>query len=289
MLIFEELPTAFPWYDKLEKQTRYKDHGDGVCDYKLIAPKNSLLPFQFRKISTKKIPVVWKIFEINTNIEVAEITAFLSQLKYKTLGDYDYFYYDGSTLGALDLGFGFYYSRLELSDGSFLYSEMFTVPEIPFSNSAATKYLKLVWYNSADLDPFYFNDQTGGIPYFQNVVYLDSFVNASEPQITEDGTKDGNDEVIPTFQKASIQYQITAMVPDYLKVALVLMQLHDKIILTEPGGIREGEIKKVSTNSSVESGGFLSVVDILFFQDLLIINRGCDNPIGPDTGATGWT
>lgn len=288
MLIFDELPVAFPWYDKLEKQTRYKENADGVCDYKLISPSNALLPFQFRRLSTKKRPVEWKILNINTGADVATLTGSLGLLKYRTLGAYDYIYYNGATLGALGLGPGFYYSRLKFSDGTFFYSEMFTVPQTIFNNTNNPNFLKLTWYNSTDIDPFFFGDKVGGVPYFKNVVYLDTFVHASEPVIVEEGTKDGNDEIIPTFQKATIQYNISVLVPDFLKVALVLMQLHDTIILTEPGGIRSGNIHKVSTNSSLEQGGFLSVVDINFSQDLVIINKLCDSPIGPDTGTAAW-
>lgn len=47
-MIFDELKTAFRFYDDLDKQNRYKENCKQICDYKTYCPENTILPFQFR-------------------------------------------------------------------------------------------------------------------------------------------------------------------------------------------------------------------------------------------------
>lgn len=48
MLLYNELPTVFPWYDKIGKQQRYRENAAKMCDYRLLNPRDRLLPFQFK-------------------------------------------------------------------------------------------------------------------------------------------------------------------------------------------------------------------------------------------------
>jgi hypothetical protein len=190
-----------------------------------------------------------------------------------------YVYYAGESLatsgGALSLAQGLYYSVITFADASVWYSETFYVPGCSFVGTAAADFLKLEWYNDTDIRPIFYNDKDGGgIPYFRNVAYLDTFITQSEPEIIEDGEKDGNDEQVATFSKAVIRYRITELVPDYLKKALVLMQMHDHVFLTTRNGIRTGEIKKMETASAAEAFGGLSTIDIIFEEEILI-KKGC--------------
>lgn len=313
-LIFNEFTVAFPWYDKLEKQYRYKENAEKICDYKLISPSNSLLPFQFRRVAQLgNPPVSWVIKEINSNTTVKDLSINLpdisgaSQLRIRTVEGYDYFLFNGNGTLKVDdenfydipLDYGFYYSVITFQDGTKQYSEMFHVPDPSFKiagpgsepteqlqidDISKMKYLRFIWNNNCDLKPVYYQEMQDDAPYWRQCIYLDSFITNSEPEITTDGPKDGQDEQIPTFQKVVVKYRITDMVPDYLKVALFLMQMHDNVNLTEAKGVRRGDLKSFTVNSSVEFNGALSQVDILFQQDLLQVKAGCcENFISPDT------
>jgi hypothetical protein len=112
------------------------------------------------------------------------------------------------------------------------------------------------------------------VPYFRNVAYLDTFITASEPEIVEDGERDGHDELIITFQKAIIKYRITLPVAEYLKKAMSLLNMHDHVILTTHRSIRSGELEKLTFSSVLEANGAFSIVDLLF-QETILVKKGC--------------
>jgi hypothetical protein len=280
-LIFEEMPGAFPWYDKIEKQARYKQNCNGICTYKLITPKNALLPFQFRYLKRSLPPVSWNIFGVESNNNY-DVTASLQSLNGKTLAGYDYIYYNGEALAGLAMEQGFYYSVISFG-GFTYYSEVFFIPENSFNADTQNDYLKIVWHNDTDLPPFYYRDGTTAALLYENVVYLDTFITGPEPAVEEENSKDGNETEIPIFQKVTTRYRITDYLPDYLVKAIVTMQIHDNIILTTPQNIYSGEIVGVSVNVQVDAPGCYSTVDILFEQPLAVINRTCPNPLVEDS------
>lgn len=289
MPIYNYLPIAFPWYDNIKKQNRFKDNVGGLCTYKLISPRDALLPFQFYKPAALEFPVNWYIRDVHTQEIIADLTpslnnAALGVIWSRTTSDgKDYYWYNGvpltTTGGPLNLNTGFYESILTFPGGASFYSEMFHVPAISFSvlSDTLTKYLRIEWYSDSDLPPIMYN--TDSAIRFKNVCYLDTFVHISEPEINEDTEKDGFDNDIATFQRAVIKYRITELVPDYLKIALVLMQMHGHVFLSTANGIDIGEFKNMTTETQAEGSGGLSTIDILFEQDLAIINKGCNNSI----------
>lgn len=286
MSLFNELPTAFPWYEKIEQQYRYLEHTEIDCDYKLITPRNALLPFQFYKAPGAN-PTTWEIFEVNTNALIVNLSI-IGKIRRATRGGKDYIYYDGSALVSLTnvplvMPFGFYYSRLSFPDGSTFFSEMFYIPEpaIAFNVGAISiPFLKLEWWNNSDIAPIFYNDLVSGKPYFRNVVYLDTFINSSEVEIIEDGEQDGNDELIPTSQKAIIRHRISDFMPDYLKKAVIISQIHDHILVTTKRNVRSGELEKIEVTATLEDDSVFSTVDILFQDTLAIVKRGCaDNMV----------
>lgn len=282
MNIFNELATAFPWHDNILKQNRYRENvADKYQDWGQITPRDALNPFQFYKTTGAATVTAWTILDLNGSVLWTMAGGSLSLIRTTTKEGRLYFYYGGAALttttGALNMPAGVYYSKITLSDGKFFYSELFQVPACTFSIGDITgmQFLKLEYYNDTDLRPIFYNDITGGLPYFRNIVYLDTFVHASEPEIEEDGIKDGADETVPTFQKALLRYRITELVPDYLKTALVIMQMHDHVILTTPQGLRTGEIEKLTTETAPEFNGAFGTVDILWEEALVMIKKGC--------------
>jgi hypothetical protein len=291
MNLFNELPIAFPWYDVVEKQNRFREHTqDKLQDWGLISPKDSLLPFQFffknpgAAINFGSI-TSWQILDLGGNLVATINGAGVALVKHVTRQEREYYYFNGAALatsgGALNLAPGLYYSQITFQQAGVTtaqpVSEIFQVPACTFSvaNISQMEFLKLEWWNDTDLHPIFYNDFPGGVPYFRNVVYLDSFIHASEPEIEEDGIKDGADQTVPTFQKAFIRYKITELVPDYLKNALVIMQMHDHVKVTTRRGIRTGEADRISTATSPDFGGALSTIDITFEEDLAMIKKGC--------------
>lgn len=289
MPIFNSLPVAFPWYDKKQKLNVYKLNSVGKCDYKLLSPLDALLPFQFYRTAALEAPKTWEIREINSDNLQATIAS-LDKIRAKTLEGKDYFYYDGSVLqtsaGNLNLQAGnYYYSKIIFPSGYTAYSEMFYVDgSFSWITQYQSRYIRLEWYCKDDLKPIFYNDidDTTGKPYFRNVTFLDTMVVASEPAITEETEKDGDDVDIPVFQKANILYRIEATVPDFLKTALVLSQLNESVNLNTNFGLENGEILKLITSSQLDADGYLSTVVLSFQQDLIIIQRGCPDYLVKD-------
>lgn len=277
-MLYNELPIAFPWYEKLEQQNRYNENVQPVCDYKLISPANALLPFQFVKQTTVLlIPTLWEVFEINSMQLIADISSEIPTLDRRILEAKEYVTYFGDPITGLDMAPGYYYSRMTFPDGTFAYSEMFFVPDDKFNiqDDDDIEYLRVSWYNQTDLRPVFYNNLgTNGVPKFKNVIYLDSFITASEPEVILDGDRDGEDELIATFQKVLIPYRLTVVVPDFLKKALMVMQIHDIINLTTQHSVRSGTLPTVKVNSALEASGGLSIVDIIF-QETILVKKGC--------------
>lgn len=287
MNIFNDLPTAFPWYNTTAKQNRFRPHNGTIKEWGLISPNNALLPFEY----AITIPVgvtfgttvsAWQIFDLNDQLVATIASGNFSKIHATTKDGRQYVYYGGDALTGLSLSTGHYYSKITLTDGLgndwFIYSEVFQVPECIFSTTTAAAqipFLKLEWYNDSDLSPIFYNDIVGGIPRFRNVVYLDTFVHQSEPEIIADGEKDGYDETVETFQKCLLKYRITEIVPDFLKLAFVVMQMHDHVKLTTEYGLRSGEMHKLTTATTSEQGGAFSTVDILFEEDVAMIKKAC--------------
>lgn len=283
MLVFNEIMTPFPWYDKLEKQNRYKPNCDSVCDYKLITPKNALLPFMLMKPKTGNI-TSWQITNLGKGNTI-NLSGNLTKIHKKAIEGMDYFYYNGSQLVmpnpagggnvTLNLEPGFYQSVITYAAGPGSTSELLFVPENSFAVGAANDFLKLQWYNTYDLRPFYYSEKTGAIPYFINTVYLDTFITTRDPEVSIDSKKDGDDESFPTFQKVTINHTIHAYVPDFLKLALVIMGIHDTISIETAGGIFKGDIKNITTDITTDAPGCMSLVTLKFDQDLAVVNRSC--------------
>jgi hypothetical protein len=292
------VPGPFPVYDKLQKQNRYRKNCAGQqLDYKLISPKDALLPWQYRRLTAASEMTTWKIVKVDTGdiLDITENIAF-GVIHTETLEGYDYFYYGGDGLqfsdDTLRLTYGYYYFGLEFSDGSAAYSELFFIPEDSFSITDAPEYvnyIKLEWYNlGGDIAPFYYSGlYEDDSLIFRCVCYLDSIITESQPVLTQTTAKDGDDQDIPIFQRVDIPYIINTFVPDFLKRAFVLMPLHDTINYTSADGIDSGQFDTVSVTVKSEAPGCMSSVDLSFKQALAVVNRACaTNLIKTPTGTT---
>jgi hypothetical protein len=291
MPIVKELPLAFPWYENnINLQNRFRENAKNLTTYGLISPADALLPFEFYRTGGSTVITSWQIYTAAGALVITLNALNHAKIKNITLEGRTYFYYDGSALFNLPGHFepGEYYSRILFNDATEFFSEVFLVPSCSFLTTSQPEdvpFLRLEWYNESDIRPIFYNDyDTDGIPYFKNILFLDTFIHVSEPEIIEEGERDGNGDTVPTFVKGIRRYRLAEMVPDFLKVALVLMQMHDKISLTTPFGHRTGEILKMTTNTQTEQGGAFSVVEIVFEEDLAMIKKGCADNMGTAAG-----
>lgn len=305
-MLFDNLPTPMPWYPKIELQDRFRENvatDPTICQ---LAPNDGLLPFQFFKNATSEIPKKWFIRCMsNGTIEdylngyideqVVDLTPYItSALQWGSVAAGDFFIFTNDS-NAVDLitptlpdGLppGFYYMEMWFVEGTpdrgtaRYVSETFKVPEQVFSwiDPESCKFPYFKWWHNTDLKPIhYLGDGT-----FYNLLYLDTFITASEPEIEYiDPEKDGLGEQIPTLIKAIIKYKVSAVMPDYLKIALFVMQLHENKIFTTERNLRQGQIKNPEVQATLTDDGAYSIVDVLFEQDTIITSSNCENELAP--------
>lgn len=271
MSIYNELPTAFPWYDKKEKQHRFRENVEGTCGYKLISPNNGLLPFQLRVETGLARPTAMAIWSL-CDEQVMDLTNNIPLLQAKTTEKGINAYYNGEAMQFkagtrpatnLEIPEGTYYATLSFASGETYYSEVFTVVK------DLSQYMRIEYSNSCDIDPIIYKDNS-----WKNILYLDTFVHVAEPEIEEDGERDGSDQLIPTYQKLTVKYRFSVTVPDFVKIAITSMQMHDNVAMTSSNAIRSGKIDRMTTASTVESGGAYSTVDVIMEQ-LLMMKQSC--------------
>lgn len=290
MLVYNELPTVFPWYDKLEKQSRYTENAMNTADFSLINPRNALLPFQFKvPLSNTQKPTKWEIMGCDNELAI-DISNNIPVLKGKILSDGIYVYYNGESLMfdgisgivSLDIPSGRYYSRMTFPNNTKYFSEMFFVPNDSFKLGEANNYLRIDFWNTCDIAPIMY--QAAPNVFFKQTIYVDSFVHASEPEVEQEGERDAKEQLIPTFQKMVVKYRFTAVVADFVKIALSSLQIHDNVFLTTNKSIRSGQIEHLNAVSAIETGGALSTVDVVMEQTVMVKSACCSNmdtPINP--------
>lgn len=273
-MIYRELPTAFIWYDNIKKQSFRQENLDFACYYGLVAPKNALLPFQLKKESLSK-PTNWIIVSRCGGIDI-DISSNVSLLKAVEVSDGIYVTYNGENISfnvttgnkvPLNLSPGEWYSILTFEDGQVYYSDLFKVVD------DVSKYVKLEFYDGSDLSPIKYLDTD-----FKQVIFLDSVLSSSEPEIEEEGENDENGLFEATFQRLSVNHTLEVYVPDFLKIALTSLQMHSNILLTSPSQAREGIITRVIVSSASDPNVGYSTVTMQLVETNLIKNS-CDTAI----------
>lgn len=285
MLIYNELPTSFPWYDKLEKQQAYRDNAKISKPYPLICPKDALIPFEILLTGPDVLQATkWEILNSAGDITI-DISSNLSLLHGRTVDAGTYIFYNGEQLTAsfptgsqvLDLPYGVYYGRMTFGSGVVFWSERFTIPIDKFSVSdpdVLVNYLKIEYTNGCDVAPVLYAGNNG--EKFRQVMYLDTFVHASEPEVEASGDPDGNNREIESYQRMIVSYRFSVAVPDFLKIAITSLQLHTEVTVTTPKGVRSGSIDAMTTASSIEDNGAYSKVDVKLEQVVMVKHGCCD-------------
>ena len=216
-----ELKLPFVWYNSLQKQYRYREQNISKEPYFLICGNAALLTFELKKpfVSISEVVTEWQIYHMN-NTPAIDLTSQVAKLEVRhTLTD-EYIMYKGTAIDGLLTGC--YYMKIVKGATTF-YSETFQI--IPASE--LVDYLKIEWWNSCDILPILYS--TG----FKNLIYLDTYTEAIQPEVQEEGDKDGDENFIPTFQRVVCKHKIEFIGPDYLLDSLVLASIHDNIFITE--------------------------------------------------------
>lgn len=298
-MLFENFPLPLPWYPRLEMQDRFRQNVTTDPRILQLAPYDGVLPFQFAKEMTSEMPISWSImcakkqpleYYMNGGQDevIADLTPFiLDVLEVTSLSDKDYFTFPEDRNSYDMIGFtlddglppGCYYMMMEFEEGLFSgnhVSELFRVPDDRFSwtlNSLNCNYPCLKWSNNTDIAPMHYDSESAHV--FFNKLYLDTFITASEPVIEITALTDGLGEEFPARTKAKIRYRLSAIVPDFIKVALFVMEMHENKAIYLEHGFRSGEIKNPEISATLSPDGAFSYVEIIFEQMSLLIDTQC--------------
>lgn len=311
-MIFDNFALPLPWYNGVILQDRFRQNvalNDIVTQ---LAPKDGLLPFQFRKPVEGTLPITWSLKcasngtiqdYINGYVDtvVVDLTAFIvTALEWTSFAidgegifDYIIFKNEKNSLGLLaalsdGLPSGVYYLEMnwnpalapEIDPALIWVSETFRVPDKRFSWGVPPaddcEFVCFKWSHNSDIKPVHYNSDDTNL--FYNLLYLDTFITASEPLYEVAGENDGMNEFHANFKKLMVKYRVSAFVPDYIKVALFALQLHENQVFFSERGLRYGDIKHYEISAQVQApDGAYSIVEILFEQISLLTNSTCAN------------
>lgn len=295
-MITNELPLGFPIYDKREKQNRYRANCYG-SDRGLLSPTDVLLPFQFR-VTPGSAPTIasWVLNNVNTGA-VINLTAQAALITIQAhAGGYN-IYYNGDALASA-LSCGIYEMVITLSTGEIVYSELFNVTgytsgNMPFMRISWANYCAVnnIFYAAGtgaiiqtelgddilteDDNPFLIEDDAAGSVAFANVVYLDSFLSHSDPELVEVVEKDGLGGENVVFSKMINRMKFSEVVPDFLKTAFMAIPLHKVIKVLTKSGTHDITVSRFKITSNAEASGCFSFVDITLEMDAVLYQDAC--------------
>lgn len=281
--IFQQMPMVFPWYKRLQDQNVNKENSNDEVLYKLITPPSNFLPFQIQmNAEVEEKPNKWEIFRlVDGSPEFAyDITPSLSKIKLYKFDDRNVAVYNGEKLSMvydvaprpLNMYCGYYYSKITFPSGLFYVSEIFYV-DTDFSN-----HMQIMFYCDNDLKPIVYRNG------FKQILYLSTFVHTASPEVEEETLKDGNNNENPVWQKMVIKYKFIETVPDFLKIALISLQIHEFVYLWI-SETRQGFMNRVFVTETPDDSGAMSDCEVTFEDDILIRNAcpKLDNIISLET------
>ena len=262
--VFNHLPIAFPFYQDVKSQDIYKENIDEDLLYQLITPSNCLLPFQIRMPVDSGKPIKWEIIS-NCGDNVLDVSNNLNLVKVYNFDNYKQAVYFGAQLqfvyqtinNPLDLPCGYYYTKFTFLDGSYYVSEIFRVEK------NLQNFIKVEFWCENDLNPIIYRDN------WKQILYLPTFVHTAMPEIEEESLKDGYNNEIPIYQKMVLKYKFVDIVPDFLKTALISLQMQDFVYLWI-SETRQGLIDRVWVSVTPDDTGATNEVEVMFEDDVLL-------------------
>lgn len=256
-----KLKTPFRWYT--DPDDKLREDPNANMRYKLITPSTRMLSFMIKVLRDNDEyhwPDSWKIYT-ESGVEVADLSQddfMLNNLDYYRYNEYDYLVYKGQDMG-LDLDGGFYYSVITMQDSNIrLYSEDFWIDcevdgrAIEFGDDfnedfnqviisgGIKKYSKLEWWHPCDIGDILY--QTG----YHNELFLPGEIVKADPQITEEGSEDGQGNLVITSISISDVIQMIEYLPEYIVDALEILRMHKSIFITQKNNLFVGQLKTPS-------------------------------------------
>lgn len=259
--IFKELPIVFPFYENHKQKDVNKENVESICAFKLISPKNALLPFQIEIPINKPNPTLWQIVNVCDGSTI-NLNASLSQIKIFNFEEKKQAVYYGNAL-PIDLACGYYYTIFQFADGTYYVSEIFYVPANGFKLGENTEFMQVDFWQDKDVEPLIFRYG------WKQTIYLSTFVHSAIPEVEEETEKDGFNSEIPTFQRMVLKYKFVELVPDFIKIALVSLQMQDNVYISLSDK-RSGKIDRISVESQPDESIGLNNVEVIFEDDVLI-------------------
>lgn len=248
------------WYDSIDQQNHRKSYVYGSI-WGLIAPDNSILPFQF--VSPGSLGNVTSIVvkSLNSNKSI-DLTGKLDiQVTNHTDDDnnaYSIVMHKGNSTISPKLSEGRHYIVLKQGTKTW-YSEVFTV----VSNISC--YIKLEYW---DNDNLYFKgghiDYTSG---FKFVCYLSTKIGKPSYPFEEELTERDGYKFIEK-QASSKVYNMTFNAPEFMCDALRLVRMCDNINITSDGKVYRA--LSFSVNVDWEDYGDVAAVDAEFETDTVV-------------------
>lgn len=248
------------WYDSIDQQNHRKSYVYGSI-WGLIAPDNSILPFQF--VSPGSLGNVTSIVvkSLNSNKSI-DLTGKLDiQVTNHTDDDnnaYSIVMHKGNSAISPKLSEGRHYIVLKQGTKTW-YSEVFTV----VSNISC--YIKLEYW---DNDNLYFKgghiDYTSG---FKFVCYLSTKIGKPSYPFEEELTERDGYKFIEK-QTSSKVYNMTFNAPEFMCDALRLVRMCDNINITSDGKVYRA--LSLSVNVDWEDYGDVAAVDAEFETDTVV-------------------
>lgn len=248
------------WYDSIDQQNHRKSYVYGSI-WGLIAPDNSILPFQF--VSPGSLGNVTSIVvkSLNSNKSI-DLTGKLDiQVTDHTDDDnnaYSIVMHKGNSTISPKLSEGRHYIVLKQGTKTW-YSEVFTV----VSNISC--YIKLEYW---DNDNLYFKgghiDYTSG---FKFVCYLSTKIGKPSYPFEEELTERDGYKFIEK-QTSSKVYNLTFNAPEFMCDALRLVRMCDNINITSDGKVYRA--LSFSVNVDWEDYGDVAAVDAEFETDTVV-------------------
>lgn len=248
------------WYDSIDQQNHRKSYVYGSI-WGLIAPDNSILPFQF--VSPGSLGNVTSIVvkSLNSNKSI-DLTGKLDiQITNHTDDDntaYSIVMHKGNNTISPKLSEGRHYIVLKQGTKTW-YSEVFTV----VSNISC--YIKLEYW---DNDNLYFKgghiDYTSG---FKFVCYLSTKIGKPSYPFEEELTERDGYKFIEK-QTSSKVYNMTFNAPEFMCDALRLVRMCDNINITSDGKVYRA--LSFSVNVDWEDYGDVAAVDAEFETDTVV-------------------
>lgn len=252
--------SVLPFYSSRDEQTHRRTYAYGEV-YPLYTPVGYVPPFQIVVPHGDATFSSARLYDRNDTQKASILSGLQSAgLTKFQFTDYDVLVFP-SSFGGIFSGEGQYWLRLEMSDETTYYSDMFTAV------GQSSPYLKVEWWDAQDfiMDDNRIVYNIGESALFKNRLYLDTQLGKPEYEFEEEGSsRDGY--FFAEKQISQKKYKCVILASEALCDVMRLIRLSDYVKITD----RYGNIYRADTflvTPKWEAQGNLASVEIEFTCD----------------------